>query len=75
MAENNVVMQISLNSGFIKGSVLYRKEIEKNFFSELIKNKLCEIKLLEENVYINEYYVNRVYYGNIYFYYKKMSFS
>ena len=55
--EENIQMQISLITGFIKGSVQYKKEIDKKFFSELIKNKLCNVELLSENVFKNEYYI------------------
>jgi len=55
--EENIEMIFSLISGFIKGSSFYRKEIDKIFFSELIKNKLCIVELLDENVFPNEYYV------------------
>jgi len=55
--EENIEMKFNLISGFIKGSSLYRNEIDKIFFSELIKNKLCMVELLEENVFPNEYYV------------------
>ena len=55
--EENIEMKFSLISGFIKGSSFYRNEIDKIFFSELIKNKLCMVELLEENVFPNEYYV------------------
>ena len=55
--EENVDLKFSLVSGFIKGSSLYRKEIDKIFFSELIKNNLCNVDLLDENVFPNEYYV------------------
>ena len=55
--EENIDLKFSLVSGFIKGSSLYRKEIDKIFFSELIKNNLCKVDLLDENVFPNEYYV------------------
>ena len=55
--EENIEMQISLITGFIKGSSLYRKEIDKIFFSELMKKNICISELLDENVYPNEYYV------------------
>ena len=55
--EENIEMQISIISGFIRGSFLYRKEIEKIFFSELIKNNLCKIEHIEENVYNNLYFI------------------
>ena len=55
--EENIEMQISFSSGFIQGSTNYRKEIDKSFFNELIKNKLCKFELLEENVFPNEYYL------------------
>ena len=55
--EENVEMKLSLISGFIKGSSYYRKEIDKIYFSELIKNNLCLVDLLDENVFPNEYYV------------------
>ena len=55
--EKNIEMQFSFITGFIKGSALYRREIDKIFFSELVKNKLCEVELLKEYVYYNEYYI------------------
>ena len=55
--EENSDLKFSLISGFIKGSSLYRKEIDKIFFSELIKNNLCVVELLDENIFPNEYYV------------------
>ena len=56
-SEINVEMQFSLITCFIKGTVNYKKKIEKLFFSELIKDKKCEVELLGENVFPNEYYV------------------
>lgn len=50
-------MQISIINGFIKGSSLYRKEIEKIFFMELIKKNLCKVEHIEENVYYNLYFI------------------
>ena len=55
--ENNIEMQFNFISGFIIGTALYRKEIQKHFFSELMKNKLCIVELLEENIFPFEYYV------------------
>ena len=55
--EGSIELIFSLISGFIKGSSLYRKEIDKIFFSELITNNLCTVELLDENVFPNEYYV------------------
>ena len=56
-SESNVQIQISFTSGFIKGSNLYKKEIETVFFKELIKNDLCKVEFLSENLYTNEYYI------------------
>ena len=55
--ESDVHVQISFTSGFIKGTNLYRKEIHKVFFEDLIKKQLCKIEYLEENVYTNEYFI------------------
>ena len=55
--ENNIEMQFNFISGFIIGTALYRKQIEKIFFSELMKNKLCIVELLEENIFPFEYNV------------------
>ena len=56
-SEENIEMQISIINGFIKGSSLYRKEIEKIFFMELIKKNLCKVEHIEENVYYNLYFI------------------
>ena len=50
-------MKISFTSGFIKGNYNYRNNIDKIFFSELIKDNLCKIEKLEENVYISQHIV------------------
>jgi hypothetical protein len=55
--ESNVEIQISFISGFIKGSNLYRKEIENSFFADLIKKDLCKVEYLNENLYTNDYYI------------------
>ena len=55
--ESDVNVEISFSSGFIKGTNLYRKEIHKVFFEDLIKNQLCKIEYLEENVYTNKYFI------------------
>lgn len=55
--ENNVEILISFTSGFIKGSPQYRKEIESNFFKDLIKKDLCKVDFLSENLYISNYYI------------------
>ena len=55
--EENIEMKISFSGAFIQGSTLYRKEIDKLFFSELIKNQLCTVEFLEENIFPFEYYV------------------
>lgn len=54
-SEENIEMKINFNTAFIKGSTFYQKEINKVFFSELIKNDLCNFELLEENIFTNEY--------------------
>ena len=56
-SENNVEIQISLTSGFIKGTHLYKQEIENTFFEDLIKKELCQVEYLSENIYTNEYYI------------------
>jgi len=55
--EYNIEMEFSFISAFIKGTVLYKNKIEKNFFSELIKKKLCIVELINENIFPFEYYV------------------
>lgn len=55
--ENDVEIQISFTSGFIKGTHLYRKEIENYFFEDLINKELCKIEYLSENLYTNEYFI------------------
>ena len=55
--EENIKMKINFSGAFILGSTLYRKEIDKLFFSELIKNKLCKVDLLDENIFPFHYYV------------------
>ena len=55
--ESNIKIQIAFTSGFIKGSNLYRKEIENAFFADLIKNELCKLEYLNENLYTNNYYI------------------
>ena len=55
--EKNIEMQFSFITGFIKGSASYRREIDKIFFSEFVKNKLCEVELLKEYLFRNKYYV------------------
>ena len=56
-SEENIQMKISLTSAFIKGSSNFRNEIDKNFFSEFINDKLCKIEYLEENIYVSQYIV------------------
>ena len=56
-SESNVEVQISFTSGFIKGTHLYRKEIENAFFEDLINKELCQVDYLSENIYNNEYYI------------------
>ena len=55
--ESEVKIQISFTSGFIKGTNLYRKEIDDIFFKDLINKELCKIDYLEENLYTNSYYI------------------
>ena len=56
-SEPNVEVQISFTSGFIKGTHLYRKEIDSIFFEDLIKKELCKVEILSENVYNNQYFI------------------
>ena len=56
-SETDVEVQISFTSGFIKGTDLYRKEIEKFFFEELIIEELCKVEYVNENVYTSDYYI------------------
>ena len=56
-SEENIEIKISFKTAFIKGSGLYRKEINIIFFSELIKNGLCSLELIEENIFVNEYLI------------------
>ena len=55
--EEKINIKININTGFIRGSNIYQNEIEKIFFSDLLKNKLCILEYLEENVYENKYYI------------------
>ena len=55
--ESEVKIQISFTSGFIKGTNLYRKEIEEIFFNDLINKELCKLEYLDENLYTNSYYI------------------
>jgi cell division protein FtsL len=54
--ENNIEIQFSLITSFIKGTVSYRKYVDQLFFTKLINDKKCLVELLEENVFPNEYY-------------------
>lgn len=54
-SEENIEIKINFNSVFITCSYLYQKEINNTFFSELFKNKLCTIELLDENIFTNQY--------------------
>ena len=54
-SENNVEMEFSSINGFIKGTPLYKKEIEKLFFAELIKNNVCKCEMVDENIFPFEY--------------------
>ena len=56
-SESDIQMRISFTSGFIKANHNYRNNIEKLFFSELIKDNLCKTENLEENVYISQHIV------------------
>ena len=56
-SEIDVEIQINFTSGFIKGTDLYRKEIEKVFFEELINEELCKVEYINENLYTNNYYI------------------
>ena len=55
--EENIEMKISFNTAFIIGTNLYKDEIHKKFFSELIKKNLCSLELLSENIFPYEYYI------------------
>ena len=55
--EENIEMEIRLTTAFILGTNLYKDEIHKKFFSELIKKNLCSLELLSENIFPHEYYV------------------
>ena len=55
--EENIEMTISFSGAFIQGTTLYRTEIDKLFFCELVKNKLCTVDLLEENIFPYDYIV------------------
>ena len=56
-SEPNAEIQIRLGSGFIKGTNLYRKEIDKIFFEDLISKELCKVENLNENIYTNKYFI------------------
>ena len=56
-SEENIEIKISFKTAFIKGSGLYRKEINIIFFSELIKNGLCSLEIIKENIFENEYLI------------------
>ena len=56
-SEKNIEMQIIFSSAFIQGSNLFRKKIDKIFFSELIKKELCTVETLEEDIALKKYYV------------------
>ena len=55
--EENIEIKISFKTAFIKGSSSYRKEIDTIFFSKLIKNELCTLEHIEENIFINKYLI------------------
>ena len=55
--EDDIQFRISFVNGFIIGTSTYKKKIEKAFFNELIKNKLCKFDILEDNVNSAEYFV------------------
>ena len=54
--EENIEMEISLNTAFIIGSNPYKDEIHIEFFSELIKKNLCKLEDLQENIFPINYY-------------------
>ena len=56
-SETNIEIQISFGCGFIKGSHLYRKEIDIIFFEDLMKKELCKVEYLSENLYNNQYFI------------------
>ena len=56
-SENNIEMEFSIITGFIKGTTLYKREIDKLFFSELIENNICKCEMVDENMYPFEYYI------------------
>ena len=55
--QKDIDMQISIISGFIKGTTSYRLKIEEVFFNELIEKKLCKMDVFQENVYLTDYFV------------------
>ena len=50
-------MEISINSGLIKGTTSDRLKIEEVFFKELIEKKLCKMDVFQENLYLTDYFV------------------
>ena len=55
--QETIDMQISMISGFIKGTTSYRLKIEEVFFNELIAKNLCKKDVFQENVYLTSFYV------------------
>lgn len=55
--KTKIDMQISINSGFIKGTESYRLKIEEIFFNELIKKNLCIVEVMRENIYLTDFFV------------------
>ena len=55
--KEKIDMQISINSGFIKGTEAYRLKIEEVFFNELIKKNLCIVEVMKENIYLTDFFV------------------
>ena len=76
--ESSKSINFRFTSQFIKGSNEFKNEIDKIFFNELIKNNLCRIDIIEENILIakdtvyscenNNIVKNKIkYFPNLYF--------
>ena len=55
--EEDIQFKISFVNGFIIGTSTYKKKIEKAFFNDLMKNNLCKLDIIEDNINSGEFIV------------------
>ena len=53
-SEVDVKVGLKFDSAFIKGSFNYKNEVDKIFFNDLFKKKLCKEENVDEHIYISK---------------------